>query len=126
MPDRNCAYISLRYFCVSALPAVQIKKIERSIVGSVNGNDIGSGFENGWVQMLDINEFTVAENTQERVNQLIEDFKNKKIQVFKGDYTGVDPFDANDTIDLREGFNENEKSSAPSFHYVLNDVITIK
>ena len=95
-------------------------------MGSVNGNDIGSGFENGWVQMLDINEFTVAENTQERVNQLIDDFKNKKIQVFKGDYTGVDPFDANDTIDLREGFNENEKSSAPSFHYVLNDVITIK
>lgn len=102
------------------------KKIESSIVGSVNGNDIGSGFENDWVQMLDINEFTVAKDTQERVNRLIEDFKNKKIQVFKGDYTGVDPFDPTDTIDLREGFIENEKSSAPSFHYVLNDVITIE
>ena len=102
------------------------KKIERSIAGTINGNDIGSGFENNWVQMLEINEFTVAQGTQERVNQLIEDFRHKRIQVFKGDYTGVDPFDSTDAIDLREGFNENEKSSAPAFHYVLNDVITIE
>ena len=102
------------------------KKIESCISGNINGNDIGSGFENDWVQMLEINEFVVAEGTQEKVNCLINDFKNKKISVFKGDYTGVDPFDPNDTIDLKDGYNENEKSSAPSFHYVLNDVITIE
>ncbi len=102
------------------------KKIEDCIAGNINGNDIGSGFENDWVQMLEINEFIVTEGTLEKVNSLINDFKNKKIDVFKGDYTGVNPFDPNDTINLKDGYKENEKSSAPSFNYVLNDVITIE
>lgn len=102
------------------------KKIESWISGNINGNDIGSGFENDWVEMLEINEFVVSDETQERVDCLIEDFKNNRIQVFKGDYTGTDPYDSDDTIDLSEGYNENKKSSAPSFHYVLDDVITIE
>ena len=102
------------------------KDIEKCVRGNINGNDVGAGFENGWVQMLEINEFTAAEGTQERVKKLIREFKENRIQVFQGDYLGVNPDDPSDIIDLREGYCENEKSSAPTFHYILKDVITIE
>ena len=102
------------------------KEIERSIKGNVNGNDVGAGFDQGWVQMLEINEFVVAEGTKERVDELISGFEQNKIQVFQGDYIGVNPADESDIIDLREGYPENENSSAPTFYYILKDVITIE
>lgn len=102
------------------------KDIEKCVKGNVNGNDVGAGFENDWVRMLEINEFTVARGTQEQVDKLIREFQQNKIQVFQGAYTGVNPNDPSDTIDLRDGYRENDKSSAPTFHYVLDDVITIK
>lgn len=102
------------------------KEIESCVSGRINGTDAGSGFANDWVRMLEINEFSAAEGTVERVNSLIDDFRNDRIQVFKGEYTGTDPFDPNDTIDLREGYNENAENSAPSFHYVLDGVITVE
>ena len=102
------------------------KDIEKCVKGTVNGNDVGAGFENDWVRMLEINEFTVAEGTQEQVDKLIRGFQQNKIQVFQGAYTGVNPYDPSDTIDLRDGYRENEKSSAPTFHYVLDDVITVE
>ena len=102
------------------------KEIEKCVKGNINGNDAGAGFENGWVRMLEINEFTAAEGTQERVDELIREFKQNGIRVFQGDYTGVNPDDPSDTIDLREGFYENEKSSAPAFCYILKDVIVIE
>ncbi|MDD6207740.1 MAG: BMP family ABC transporter substrate-binding protein [Clostridiales bacterium] len=102
------------------------KEIEKNIKGNVNGNDVGAGFDCDWVQMLELNQFVAAKGTQERVDELVRDFQQNKVQVFKGDYIGVDPEDASDTIDLRDGYPENEKASAPSFHYVLKDVITIE
>ena len=57
--------------------------------------------------------------------ETIEDFKEGKVHVFKGNYTGVDPDDPSDTYDLSKEFKENAKSSAPTFHYVLKDVITV-
>ncbi len=48
--------------------------IEKCVRGDINGNDIGAGFEKEWLQMLDINEFTVAEGTKERVDEMIEEF----------------------------------------------------
>lgn len=102
------------------------KDIESYVKGNVNGNDIGAGFDNDWVQMLEINEFVVAPGTEKMVEKLIDDFKNKRIQVFKGDYIGVNPYDPTDTIDLNNGYIENENNSAPSFNYVLKDVITVE
>lgn len=102
------------------------KEIERNVKGNVNGNDVGAGFEYGWVDMLEINEFVAAAGTQERVDELIREFQQGKLQVFQGEYTGVDPENEADTIDLREGYPENGKSSAPGFHYVLKDVITVE
>ena len=48
------------------------------------------------------------------------------VGVFKGNYTGTNPEDPSDTIDLRTAYIENENTSYPLFHYVLDDVITIE
>ena len=61
-----------------------------------------------------------------RVTQLTEAFRKGTIDVFRGDYTGADPQNPADTIDLNKGFTENEHSSAPSFHYVLDGVIEVE
>ena len=100
--------------------------IEKSIKGTVNGNDIGAGFEEDWVQMLELNEITAADGTAEKMQEVIRQFKQGKLDVFRGDYVGADPDDPDDTCDLNQGYTENEFASAPSFHYVLKDVIRIE
>jgi len=102
------------------------KTIEDCLAANIHGNDAGAGFEKGWVEMLEINEIAAAKGTQQKIEELIEQFKQKKIQVFKGEYIGINPYDDTDTYDLSKGYTENETSSAPTFHYVLKDVITIK
>ena len=102
------------------------KEIEKCVKGNINGRDVGAGFENDWVQMLDINEFVAADGTKERVEELIHAFEQNRIKVFQGEYTGVNPDDPSDVIDLREGYEENTTSSAPTFHYILQDVITVE
>lgn len=99
--------------------------IEKSIKGTVNGNDIGAGFEEDWVQMLELNEITAADGTVEKMQKVIRQFEQGKLDVFRGDYVGADPDDPDDTYDLNQGYTENEFASAPSFHYVLKDVIRI-
>ena len=100
--------------------------IEKSIKGTVNGNDIGAGFEEGWVQMLELNEITAADGTVEKMQKVIRQFEQGKLDVFRGDYVGADPDDPDDTYDLNQGYTENEFASAPSSHYVLKDVIRIE
>ncbi len=113
-------------YILSAVQALfQEKRIEACVDGKINGNDAGAGFDEGWVKMLELNQSVVADGTQEKVDALIEVFRKNEIQVYKGNYTGVNPFDAADTIDLRKGYEENKNSSAPTFHYVLQEVITI-
>lgn len=102
------------------------KRIETCVKGNINGNDAGAGFENDGVQMLYMNEFVAAKGTKKRVDELIQEFRQDKLTVFRGDYIGVNPDDPSDVIDLSEGYRENVTSSAPTFHYILKDVITIK
>ncbi len=102
------------------------KEIEKQVEGTIYENDVGAGFEKSWVEMLEINEFVAAEGTKEKVESLIRDFKNNKIRVFLGDYTGVDPQNPEDTINLRQEYIENKESSAPTFHYILDDVIHVE
>ena len=45
--------------------------------------------------------------------------------VFRGKYTGVNPDDPTDTVDLQEAYIENADTSYPLFHYMLNDIITV-
>ncbi len=102
------------------------KKIEDVVVGNVNGQDIGAGFDENWVQMLELNEVVAAKGTRERIASTIEQLKSGQIEVFRGEYVGVNPQDVSDTYDLTEGYPENKESSAPTFYYILQDVIDIK
>lgn len=113
-------------YILSAVKAVlNDEPIEKRLEGNINGNDAGAGFEQGWVQILDINSLIAAEGTEDAVKEAVEKFKKKQIMVFKGDYTGVDPVDSSDTIDLNNGYVENENASAPSFHYILDGVVNV-
>lgn len=102
------------------------KTIEKCVGATINGNDAGAGFEQGWVKMLELNEVVAAEGSAQRIEELIHAFRQDKVTVFQGDYIGIDPGQPDDRIDLREGYIENETSSAPTFHYILQDVITIE
>ena len=113
-------------YIISAVEAVLRKgKIESYVKGTVHGYDASGGFKEGWVTMLEVNAAICAPDTEKLINDTIEDIGKGKIHVFKGDYIGVDPDDPNDTYDLNTEYVENKDSSAPSFHYVLKDIITI-
>ena len=113
-------------YIVAAVSALMKNKTIESVVeGNVHGNDIGAGFDLGWVQMLDLNELIAAEGTQDTIEETIKGFSSKTINVFKGNYEGVNPDDPSDVYDLSKGYTENKDSSAPTFNYVLKDVIRI-
>lgn len=120
------ARINWTPYIVSAVDAVLNDKIiEENVKGQVNGNDVGAGFDKDWVQLIDLNSAIVAEGTEEKVDQIIKQFQNDELVVFKGDYVGVDPFDETDTYELKLGYEENKDLSAPTFHYVLQDIIRV-
>jgi len=120
------ARINWEPYILGACEAVlEDKSIEKSVKGHVHGNDIGAGFDRGWVEMLELNTLVAAKGSRERIEELSRDFANGKVDVFRGDYIGVDPENEENTIDLKNGYTENADSSAPSFSYVLKDVITI-
>ena len=114
-------------YMVEAVGAVlDNKSIESRVKGNVNGQDIGAGFDEDWVQMLELNEVVAAEGTSEKIASLVDDFKKGNVHVFQGDYLGVNPNDADDTYDLNKEYVENRNCSAPTFDYILRDVITIE
>ncbi|RKM59214.1 BMP family ABC transporter substrate-binding protein [Butyrivibrio sp. CB08] len=116
-------------YVVPAVDAVmENKKIESKVSGNIHGSDVSAGYADGWVEMDDLNLQNAAPGTQEAVNSAIEKFKRHKGKVdfvFKGDFTGVNPDDASDTYDLRNGYVENENTSYPLFHYIIPDIITV-
>ena len=114
------------YISAAVEAVLSDKDIEGSLDANINGNDAGAGFDQSWVQMLEVNELIAAPGTKEEIEKLIGRFKKKEINVFQGDYTGVDPDDPKDVISLEKAYHENEKSSAPTFHYVLQDVIHVE
>lgn len=115
-------------YIVGAVEALMAgEQIEESVPGHVHGNDIGAGFEKDWVQIMELNDAIASPHAESSIEKLIEDFKSKNPpQVFKGNYIGVNPEDPSDTIDLSQGYTENETTSAPQFYYVLQDVIEIE
>ena len=115
-------------YVLAAVDAVMSdREIESVVTGNIHGTDVSAGFENGWVEMLDLNQQVAASGTQEAMDNAIEQFNRGNVDfVFKGNYTGVNPEDPSDTIDLRNGYVENETTSYPLFHYILSDVITVE
>lgn len=118
--------INWQHYMLAATGAVlEGKKIENAVSGHIYGNDASGGISEGWVQILKPNNTIVAPGTNEAIKELEERFIKGDIEVFKGNYTGTDPFDPTDKIDLKDGFIENADSSAPKFHYVLDGIITV-
>lgn len=114
-------------YMTGAVQAVlENRPIESLVHGHVHKNDIGAGFEQGWVQMMELNSIIAAPGTAELIQEIEKNFIQGKQKVFYGEYEGVNPHNADDVYDLRTEYKENQKASAPSFCYVLKDVITIK
>ena len=63
---------------------------------------------------------------QKTLDETIKGLTNGSIAVFSGDYTGVNPEDPKDVCDLKVKYQENRDFSAPSFHYVLDDVVEVE
>ena len=53
-------------------------------------------------------------------------YDEKGIRENVRDYLGVNVDDPEDIYDLSQGYEENRDRSAPSFNYILKDVITIE
>ena len=115
-------------YVLAAVDAVMAdRSIESVVVGRIHGSDVSAGFEQGWVEMIDLNLQAAPEGTQEAMDSAIDLFKHGAVNyVFRGNYKGVDPDDPSDTIDLNNGYIENEKTSYPTFHYILEDIVTIE
>lgn len=114
-------------YYISAVGAVlNGENIEKHLDANIHGNDASAGFDEGWVTMFDVNPSLAPEGCQKMLDDAISDLKRGKIHIFQGDYKATDPSNPDDTYDLNKEYIENENSSAPSFHYVLDDVITIE
>ncbi len=114
-------------YAIQAVQAVMNNEvIEKVVEAHAHGRDLSAGFEYGWVELLELNKFVAAEGTQEKVNNAIESLKKGRIKVFSGNYTGVNPINPADTIDLSTGYTECQYSSNPTFGYVLRDYITVE
>ncbi len=102
------------------------KPIEEVVSGNMNGNDVWAGFDQGWLEMLELNENVVSEGAGAEMNRVIEAIKKGQIEVFKGSFIGENPDDSRIVTDLKWGYPENRSSSKPNFHYLLRDLITVE
>ena len=114
------------YICGAVGAVLSEKRIEDVVSGNVHGNDVGAGFREGWVKMLELNGAIAAAGSEELIDRTIEEIEAGKCHVFQGDYLGVNPDDPGDVWDLHTEYPENAEASAPSFHYILQDVIVIE
>ena len=102
------------------------RKIEEVVKGHVHGNDIGAGFERGWVEMLELNPAIAPEGGSQLIESAIEDLEMGRAHVYSGDYYGYDPENPSDAMSLRIEYIENRDSSAPAFHYILRNVVIVE
>ncbi len=127
-PTRSLAGCSIDYsyyFKQSVGALIEGKKIESCIDGKVIGQDAMAGLKEGWVRILDVNNTILPADINDIVDETVEKLENGKIQVFSGEFTGVNPDDDSDKIDLTTPYIENADSSAPTFGYILDNVIKI-
>ena len=115
-------------YVLAAVDAVMSNKsIESNLSGRIHGTDVSAGFDQGWVEVDDLNLQIAAPGTQEAMDHAIELFQRGYTDiVFKGNYIGINPEDPSDVLDLKDGYTENVNTSYPLFHYILKDVITIE
>ena len=114
-------------YILSAVDAVyNNKEFSKTIDATFFGNDATAGFDKNWVQMLEMNEISISPGTKEKVEETIKLLNKNKIDVFYGNYIGVNPNNPNDIIDLNTPYIENSFSSAQTFNYILKDVVFVE
>ena len=126
----NTALMSIRIdwapYVIAAVTAVKNqRRIENQVIGKVNGNDVSAGFKENALEILDLNANIAPKNTRKFIEDAIQTIKKDPAAAYRGAYTGINPDDPSDTIDLKDGYLENVESSAPSFYYLLKDVVEI-
>ena len=74
-------------YILTAVDAVmQNRRIESAVSGRIHGSDVSAGFEQGWVEMIDLNQQAAAPGTQEAMDSAIELFRRGGGgNVFRGD-----------------------------------------
>ena len=113
-------------YVIGAVTAVRNhKKIEDAVNGIRNGNDVSLGYAQDALEILDLNNNLLPKNAEAILNEAIDTIEKDPAAAYRGAYSGSDPADPDDTIDLTKGYIENAGSSAPSFHYLLKDVIEV-
>ena len=127
----NSALLSVRInwapYVVAAVKAVlEGRDIERALPGSVHGNDVCAGLKQDWVELMELNPTLIAPGTQEKLAEVTEGIIKGSLPIFQGEYTGVNPDDESDVIDLKNGYTECSTSSCPTFRWILRDVIEIE
>jgi len=114
-------------YVVGAVEALlEGREIEKNVAGAAFGNDMCAGFDQGWVELTELNHQLAPYGTEEKLNKAIDALRRGSLEVFRGNYIGVDPNNPADTIDLSQGYRENASASWPTFHYLLRDVIAIE
>lgn len=102
------------------------EKIEDTMNCQTEQNDSWGGLDDNWVQMLELNELIAAPGSKEAIENVTNAFRQNNLKVFYGKYTGTNPNDPEDTIDLSTEYIENKSASAPGFCYQLDDIITVE
>ena len=127
----SCALVSIRTnwtpYVIEAVQAVINKQnIEENVQANAHGRDLSAGFESGWVELMDLNSSIAADGSQEKAGKVIDGLKKGRIKVFYGNYTGVNPRNSADRIDLNNEYIENQNSSNPTFCYILDHYIQVE
>ncbi|MCR4823196.1 MAG: BMP family ABC transporter substrate-binding protein [Treponema sp.] len=113
-------------YITAAVKAVfENKSIESKVKGKKNGMDMWAGLDLNWIQLLAFNSEITPEGCQKEVERACAALKKNKIAVFKGDFIASNPYDEEDRWNLKDEYKENEKSSAPTFFYIIKERITI-
>ena len=101
--------------------------IESTVKGKVRGNDMSAGFDQGWVEVMDLNSTLAVPGTKEKLDEVIAQFRQGNTGiVFRTDARAVSSTDPAVSYDLKNGYAENESSSYSSFSLLLPDIITIE
>ena len=123
---RTPGFYAVNPFVTANAPAVMNgEPIEKRVKGTKHGRDVCGGFEDGWIEMLELNSNFAEPGMQEALDRTVEALRKGRLSVFKGDYIGVNLANASDSVNLKDGFTENAQSSFPSFHYILDGVVAI-
>lgn len=73
-------------YVLGAVEAIYANRdIEHCVKGDTDGNNICGGIDRDWVQVLDINEFSAAEGTDELVAELSRKLKRHKLSIICDD-----------------------------------------